>query len=133
MYNFFTSSELSLAELVCELPFTPLSNYVNSINPSATGTLQVSDVEYDLETNNIQVDDADFYEYIPAVVDGSDEDEVATLDLPVLDDNKKLSPLAQEPLAIQQHPLSEPIGSVSIVEVETDDFTVIKKGKKGMR
>ena len=123
MYNYLRDSKLSLLELLSEQSFTMLSSYVNSCSPSM---YPVTGIEYDLETNNIQVDDADFYDYIPAnQVDSADED--AAVSAPIED-------LAVQPIEEDRPHVMEPVSSDNlVVQDDMDDFTVIKKGKKGAR
>lgn len=122
MYNYLSDSKLSLLELVSEQSFTMLSNYVNSCGPSIA---QAENIEYDLETNNIQVDDADFYDYMPAnQVDSSDEDVAVSSPIEVL---------AVQSIEEELPHVMEPVSDNQAIQGDMDDFTVIKKGKKGAR
>lgn len=120
MYNYLRDSKLSLLELVSEQSFTMLSNYINSCGPAKA---QAENIEYDLETNNIQVDDADFYDYMPAnQVDSADED--AAVSAPI-------EALAVQPVEEERPHVMDPVSDNQVIQDDMDDFTVIKKGKKG--
>lgn len=122
MYNYLRDSKLSLSELVSEQSFTMLSNYVNSCSPAVAHT---ENIEYDLETNNIQVDDADFYDYMPAnQVDSADEDTAVSA---------PIEALAVQPIEEDRPRVMEPVSDNQIIQGDMDDFTVIKKSKKGAR
>jgi len=136
MYNYLTSSKLSSAELVCEQQFTHLSNYVNSIRPYHVHHT-VYDADYNLETNHIQVDDNDFFEDIAPVAadDGFDEEANGVGVHDILTGKTALQPTI-DPQDVQPDPFDTvPVTIVSTSHPmdsgDMDDFTVIKKGKKG--
>jgi hypothetical protein len=139
MYNYliFASAELSQEELLSEQQFARLQNYVNrqKKNAYSSGDIPSSEMEYDLETNHIPMydNDNDYFDYIPAAVNDSEEEDViihtqttkATLNYTAPDI------LESEPDLIIEEPDFQ-MDSVPVID-ENDDFTVIKKGKKGKR
>lgn len=131
MYNYLTSSELSIEELVCEQQFTRLQNYILTIRPGYnTSQTLSSGTEYDLETNQIPLDDADFNEFINDT--SSDEEETLSTtnqDIPIQESiDTQLLVTSEEP------DMLEVTASAHIPDTEEpDDFTVIKKCRKGNR
>lgn len=140
-YLKYASSELSQEELLSEQQFTRLQNYVymqkGHIYPPST--MPHADMEYDLETNQLPIDDADYFDYMPVIGDGSDEEEqTAPIHTQTIKDTSEHITHVTHVTQIEPDldPIIEESGtlldSITVI-AEDDDFTVIKKGKKGKR
>jgi len=140
MYNYFifAGAELSQEELLSEQQFTRLQNYVHKqkMHTYTSGDMPSSEMEYDLETNHIPMydNDNDYFDYMPATANDSEEEEDVIIHTQTAKETPHyVAPDTLEPeldLIIEEPDF--PMDSVPVID-EDDDFTVIKKGKKGKR